>query len=402
MSITSTLQSAGNAASETLNKGLTATTDWTNGFDISDSLKNKTQDISNSVSGFTRQTVNPIKSTLADVKSGIALIKDTDKKFVDKLYAYKSSTLDNINSYISSLTGGTLSLSDFGDVVSVQDGFKVNKDALTRIAGKTMGFNINSIADAKNQLGNEFLNELNSLTVGLSDGMYSVNGGKLSLNNNWDRNVGDTVFSFLGLSSTTFDTVRNFAAANAVLNVMVKNTADIGYAEGFQYYKDQYLYESDYEAALISSISTLINNGDINSLYSVTGLISSRGRRVVNAKYPQFAQTLFSEFRLPNKTTSDEYSSYGEKMIECVKRIAGESWLMVPTFYGQAVNVSLGADLSTDTRTVLRYYTDIMDQNPDTKTYATQLVSLLVSANFAETTPARDVFLNQFPHAVTF
>lgn len=167
-------------------------------------------------------------------------------------------------------------------------------------------------------------------------------------------------------------------------------------------YSDQYLYESDYEAALIASISTIISNGDINSLYSIADLVSDQGRRIINAKYPQLAKTLFSEFRLPNNTNSSEYAALGEKMIACVKRIAGENWLMVPTFYGQAVNVSLGADISADTQTILSYYIDVLDQNPDTKAYATQLVTLLVSANFADTTPARDVFLRHFPHAVTF
>lgn len=402
MSITSTIQSANDTVADTLNKGLTSTKDWTDGFDISNNLKTKTQDINNSVSGFTRQAVNPIKSTLSDVKSGIALIKETDKKFVDKLYAYKSSTIDNINSYISSLTGGTLSLSDFGDVISVQDGFKVNQDALTRIAGKTMGFNINSITDAKNQLGNEFLNELNGLTVGLSGGIYQNSNGKITLNNNWDRNIGDTVFSFLGLSSSTFDTIRNFAAANSVLNVMVKHTAEIGYADGFKYYKDQYLYESDYEAALIASIRTLIDNGDVNSLYEVTGLISDRGKRVVNAKYPTFAQTLFSEFTFPYKTTSDKYAGLGEKMIGSIERIGRENWLTLPTFYGQAIDISLGANLSIDTQTALRYYIDVLSQKEETKPKANQLVSLLVSANFESIHPARDVFLRQFPNAVTF
>lgn len=402
MSITSTIQSVNDTVASTLDKGLTATKDWTEGFDISNSLKAKTQDISNSVSGFTRQTVNPIKSTLADVKSGVALIKETDKKFIDKLHAYKSSTLDNINSYLSSLTGGTLSLSDFGDVVSIKDGFKVNQDALARIAGKTMGFNINSITDAQNQLGNEFLNELNGLTAGLSDGVYQNNNGKITLNPNWDRNIGDTVFSFLGLSSSTFDTIRNFAAANSILNVMVKHTADIGYADGFQYYKDQYLYESDYEAALIASILTLIENGDVNSLYEVTGLISEQGKRVVNAKYPQFAQTLFSEFYFATNTTSDQYAALGEKMIACVERIGRENWLTLPTFYGQAIDISLGSNMSVDTQTALSYYIDVLNEKEETQPKANQLVSLLVSANFASTAAARDIFLRHFPNAVTF
>ena len=323
------------------------------GFDISGILSEKTKAIGQAVSGFTNQTVNPIKSTISDLKSGIALIKDTDKKLMNQLYTYKSSVIDTINDYMGNLTGGKISLADFGSVISYKDGFKVDTDRLVRMAGSAMGFNIGSVATIGQDLAGQFLQELNSMTLGLSDGLFQQDGSKIHIAGDWDSSIGNAVFDFLGNGSSTFRTVHNFAASNAVLNVMLKQNAQIGFVEGFGAFGDMYLYESDYHAALVNNIPLLLQRGDVNSLKEVLNIISEASLYTVKSRYTNFVELVLQNFKLPENTLPEEYDGYKDTIIEIIKKVNGETWNETYTFMGWVLNLALVTNISEDSKTVL-------------------------------------------------
>lgn len=358
------------------------------GFDISKIAVQQKKSISNSVSGFTNQVVNPIKSTISDLQSGIALIKDTDKQIMNKLYTYKSTTIDMINDYMGSLTGGKISIADFGRVISYKDGFKVDSDELMRMASKTLGFNIGNISGLKDQLADEFLNELNSMTLGLSDGLFQQNGDRVTISGDWDKNIGESVFNFLSSGDDEFKTVRNFSASNAILNTMVKQNAAIGFVEGYRGFGGMYLYQSDYFDALISTIPTLLSRGDVNSLDEILKILDDTGRYAVTAKYPEFVETVLSNFQLPANTLPENYEQYKIKLVNVITKIAGENWMMKPTFMGDVINVGLVSKISDDSKTILQRVPEYIP-------------FLCVSGMISKDT-AGNVFKTNFPDAVTF
>lgn len=365
--------------------GVTASSVF-DGYDISGILKERTKVISESVSGFTNQTVNPIKSTIADLKSGIALIKDTDQKLMNQLFSYKSSVIETINDYMGSLTGGKISLADFGSVISYRDGFKVDSDALVRMAGKTLGFNIGSISSIGNDLSREFLNELNSMTLGLSNGLFQVDGGRVTIAGDWDRNIGNSVFDFLSSGSSSFRTVNNFAASNAILNTMVRQNATIGFVEGYGAFKDMYLYESDYHDALVSNIPLLLQRGDVNSLKEILNIISETSLYTVKSRYDNFSELVLSNFNLPEGTLPENYDDYKNTLLEIIKKVNGENWNKSYTFMGWVLNMAMVTNISEDSKTVL------MRED--------SLVPFLCTANMFNKESALDTFKADFPDTV--
>lgn len=387
---------------------------WTEGFDISDSLKTQTKSINESVSGFTKQAVNPIKSTVSDIKSGIALIKEKDREFLNKIYSYKSETIETINNYLSSLTGGRLSFDDFGKVITYKDGFKVNKSELVNLASKALGFNIKNLPHEADTLAGEFLTELNDMTLGLSQGLINFDGSRVTIAGDWDRKLGENVFSFLTSSTNEHRVIRNFAASNAVLNVMLRKNAQIGYVAGFREFGDLYLYESDYHAALIKSIAILLSKGDINSLKEVLDILGKVSVMNVRAIYPEFVETVMGTFNLPENAYVEDYASYGEKLIDIIETTCGDKWMYSTTFAGDVINIGLVQNASASTSLVIESYSQsLLNQaaaleSTDKPTAdalrlkASSLIVLISTSGMIATEKASTVFKQDFPDAVTF
>ena len=357
------------------------------GFDISKVAAQNEKSIASSISGFTNQAVNPIKSTVSDLKSGIALIKDTDKQIMNKLYTYKSSTIDSINDFLGSLTGGKIGLADFGRVISYKDGFKVDSDELMRMAGRTLGFNIGSIATIKDELANSFLDELNSMTLGLSNGLFQTDGSKITIAGDWDKDIGQSVFDFLSSGGEEFVTVRNFAASNAVVNTMVKQNAAIGFVQGYAGFASMYLYQSDYYGALIATIPTLLSRGDINSLDEILKILDDASRYTIKNQFPNFAETVLANFNFPEGTLPEDYAGYKDKLIAVIKKIEGEKWLYKTTFMGDILNIGLVTTISDDSKTLLMR--------------VPEYVPFLCASGLMSQESAAGVFKRMFPDAVT-
>lgn len=356
------------------------------GFDISNALKDKTKTIKESVSGFTNQTINPIKSTIQDLKSGIALVKDNDKKILNQLYSYRSEVIETINDYLGNLTGGKISLADFGSVISYKDSFKIDTDQLTKLAGRALGFNISSIDGIGEDLSREFLNELNSMTLGLSDGLFQMDGGKITIAGDWDMNIANGVFNFLSSGNLDFKTVNNFAAANAVLNTMIKQNASIGFVEGFASFKNMYLYKSDYYSALINVIPTLLSRGDINSLKEILRLLDENSLYRVKSTFDNFAELVLKNFNLPDDALPEEYDEYKNILLEIITKVHGDNWYRSYTFMGWVYNLGLVNSISESSKLVLQKESSLIP-------------FLCVSSMFNSDT-AINVFKRDFPDVV--
>lgn len=356
------------------------------GLDISKQLQDQIKSINRSVSGLSNQTINPIKATIADVKSGIAIIKDGERNILNQVRTYRSVVIDGINDFISSLTGGYMDLKDFGKVIDFKDGFKIDKDQLLRMSGDALGFNLNSISSLKDDLADEFLNELNDMTLGLSDGLFQTDGSKVKIAGDWDKNIGDALFDFLSNGSSEFKTVRNFAAANASLNVMMKYNAQIGFVDGFKSFKEMYPFESDYQAALVNTISILLTRGDVDSLNEVISILNTASLYTVTSKYPNFAQEVLSNFKLPENVLVEQHEQYKNMLLTIIEKVCGKYWFNKNTFMGDVLNIGLVSKISDDSKTVLER--------------EASLIPFLCTAGLIEQSNCIDLFKKDFPNSV--
>lgn len=359
------------------------------GVDLNNTLQKASRSMNETVSGLTTQLINPFKTVTESVNSGVALISEKQSAIVSNISNYKSSVLTGISNSLKNITGGLLNIGDIGSILTYQDGFKVDTDALLRIGSKGLGFNINSMKDLKQQIGDGFIDELNKMSGGLAGGLIFADGTKLSINPGWKMETGMSIIDFLGKDDPDgFGSVVNLAAVNSVLNVMLDKTVQNGIWQGYGNYKDMYVFESDYHDQLIDSANNAINIGDLQSIKTILDLIGTEGVNKVKFKYPELTEQLLSNFTFSPDQNPPDYKTIKALMLQVIKSVAGNDWYKYPTSMGMAINVGMVNSISSDAKTLLS------DE--------AELAPLLCSSGIFIDQPANTVFVQDFPKAVVF
>lgn len=359
------------------------------GVNLDNPLQKASQSMSDTVTGLDKQILAPLKSASDSVQSGVALVKENETKIMSNVSTFMSQAIKGIDEGLKSITGGLLNLGNVGDLVKYEDGFKVNTDGLLRIAGQGLGFNINSMQDLKQQIGDGFLNQLDDLTMGLSRGLFYADGTKFGINDNWQLDMGTQLIDFLTRAGgEDFANVVNTAGINAVLNTMLQETIKNGIWSGYPVFKDNYIFESDYHDALIDGIMYAIGNGDVKSLQSILDIIQAEGANKVRAKYPKLIEETLMNFRFTDGTNPEDYPQLKTMMLDVFVRVFGPDWYKYPTQFGMKTNMALSSFISDDAKLILSEERD--------------LIGLLCGAGIFMDTPARDVFLTHFPKAINF
>lgn len=359
------------------------------GVNLDNPLQKANQSMNDSVSGLKDQLLDPLKSASDSVQSGVALVKEEQSQIMGNVSKFLSQTIKGIDEGLKSITGGLLNMSNLGDVVKYEDGFKVNTDGLLRIAGQGLGFNINSMQDLKQQIGDGFLNQLSEMTDGLSNGLFYADGTRLGINDDWELTMGNQLIDFLGRAGgEDFQNVVNMAGVNAVLNTMLYETVKNGIYDGYPTFEGSYLFESDYHDALIDSLQYAIGNGDVKSLQVILDIIQEDGANKVRAKYPNLIEEMLMNFAFGENTTPEEYPQIKTMMLDVFVRVYGPDWYKYPTQFGMVTNCALSSYISDDAKLVLSEERD--------------LIPLLASSGVFQDTPARDVFLGNFPNAIDY
>lgn len=340
------------------------------------------------VSGLSTQLVNPFKSVTESVKGGIATISEAQSKLSANLSAYKSQAIDGIQVGLKNMTGGVFSLSDFKDIVTYQDGFKLNPDALLRIGGKGLGFNLTSIQGMKDDLSSAFMNELSSMSGGLSDGLIYFDGTKLRISDDWKYDMGMSIIDFIGKDNDDFGSIINVAGMNAILNTMLNETVRYGILDGYNTFGDQYIYQSDFHDALVNSVSIAVANGDAESVRKILEIINKEGAKKVNATYPDLIEQLLGNFRFQASENTSDYARIRNSILEVCTKLKGDHWYMTYTQMGMVTNMALVNSISDDAKTVL------MDVD--------ELVPLLCGSGLFGDMSAIEIFQQDFPKSVRF
>lgn len=358
------------------------------GIDVENPIRKASQAITDAISGFGNQLVNPMKSVSESVNSGVALVDEASSQVTESLTSFKSDTLTGILTKTKDFMGGILNDPDIGRIFDFQDGFKVNSDELIRIASSGLGFPINGIGDIKQNLGANFLEELNSMTGGLSSGLFFDDQMKLKVGDGWQRQAGEELLGFISRMDSDFGKVLNLAGVNSVLNVMVRQAAENSMYQTYRSFEDQYLFKSDYIDALINSLEFCIGRGDLDSMNEIFTIIEKEGLQVVRSKYPDLIERTLSTFYFSNDTMEEEYEEMAKLLDRLLVTFGGPTWWVVNTEFGPATNYVVVSNITEPAKLLL---SDIEKYHP-----------LLLSAGVFQEGNALDEFLRQVPNAVNF
>lgn len=361
--------------------------------DTKNALQKASQSMNSTVSNLKDQAINPLKAISSGIKAGVVKVDETQSVITSTISSYKSQAIDLIQNGLKNLTGGLLNVSDLSNLVTYQDGFKVNTDALLSMASAKVGFNISSVQNLKNQIGDAFTRELDSMTFGLSKGLFMVDtsgkGIKVAIADDWKLTMGQSLIDFLGQDDETgFGSIINVAALNSVLNTMLKQTVQYGMYQGYGNYSSMYLFESDYHDALVDSISISISRGDLASVNTIFNIIQKEGVNKVKALYPDLIETLLSSFTFSSDIVPSDYKEMTTMLLKVCEAVGGVNWYKHPTQFGNLYNMSLVNRIS-DSAKILLEETDY-------------IVPLLCSAGVFIDQNADEAFKSQFPNAVTF
>lgn len=359
------------------------------GINTNNVLQKASQSMSEAVSGLDKQVINPLKAVAAGVQGGIATIGEAQSLLVKNLSEFKSSAIDKIDTTLRTLTGGLFNINDIGSIVTYKDGFKINTDELLRIGSKGLGFNISSLTDLKQQIGDGFLKELNNMTFGLASGVFRADGTKIFLNDDWKFTMGNSIMDFLGKNDPDgFGSIINVAGLNAILNTMLNETIKNGVWQGYSNFGNMYTFQSDYHDALIDGINNAIGKGDLESINTIFDIIQKEGINKVKAKYPNLIEDLLTSFQFTSYQDPSDYGLMSAKLLKIFLLVGGPDWYKYPTQHGMAINVGLVGSISNDAKILLN---DV-----------DELVPLLCASGMLATKSALDVFTSDFSTAVSY
>lgn len=367
---------------------LLKTTSTFSGIDVDNPIKKATQSVADAVSGFGNQLLAPMKSVGESTTAGVALVDENSSAVTANLNNYKSDTITGIIDKTKNFAGGILNNPDIGRIFDFQDGFKVNTDELVRIASQGLGFSIGGIGDIKRNLGDNFLEELNSMTGGLSSGLYFDDGMKLKVGDGWQRQAGEELLGFMSKMDSPFGKVLNLAGVNSILNVMVRQAAENSMYQTYRAFEGEYLFRSDYINALINSLEYCIGRGDIESMNEIFSIIDKEGLQVVRSKYPDLIERTLSSFYFSNETKEEDYQALAIMLDKLLVMVGGDQWWMTGTEFGKATNYVVVSNITDPAKQLLG---DFDKYHP-----------LLLGAGKFQEAPALDEFVRQIPNAVKF
>lgn len=362
------------------------------GVNLNNTLQKASQSMGSTVSGLTKQLVNPLKSVTSSVQAGIATIGEAQTVLTQNLSAWKSEAIDGINNTLKNLTGGMFNISDIGSLIKYEDGFKVDTDQLLRLGSKGLGFNINSMNDLKQQIGDGFIKELNNMTFGLADGLFMVDtsgkGIKIHTADDWKFQLGNELINFIGKDDPDgFGSIVNVAGMNAILNEMLNQSIKTGLWQGYDRFGDMYVFQSDYHDALINGIDLAIARGDLESMNTIMGIIQKEGANKVAAKYPKLIESMLSNFTFNRDVDPSQYPELTTKMLNVFSAVGGSKWYTYPTQFGLATNLGLVSNISESAKILL---VDVDELGP-----------LICGSGMLAEQSALEVFKQDFPSAVT-
>lgn len=350
---------------------------------VSDFRNNTSQALSR-YKGDVVKAISPVQNKL---KEGVAFIKSTESKVAATITGYKEEVIENLNSIVGSLTGGLFDFSDASKYLSVgPNGVSFDKQGLAAEIGGKIGLDLSTNTSLMYQMTNLANEEFGELTGGYFGNMVTTDGSSFRITENWRSQLGGGLLDVLGRTTGINNTLLDSTFTMSYYNSLMKMSAQYGMSDSYKSIMDKYINKADAETALINSIPYMMQSGDLISLGKVLDLVSKERYAVINAKYPQLIDNIFSNFSLDPGTETGKFPEIKALFLRVCTTIYGAEWYYQDTGLGKAYNLGLISNVSDDMKKVL-----MSDET------ASEIVAVMCCAGMFSESSAIDTFKGYFP-----
>lgn len=350
---------------------------------LGDSLNNFKKTTGDAMNTVKSSILTPISAVQEKYKDGVALVKSTDSKLQSVISGYKSAAVSQLDGIIGALSGGLLNTSDLTKMVRVgPDGVSFSTDDLIRDVGDKVGLDMRGGGGFMQSFANTLNNQFSTITGGYFGDMVTADGGKFRISNNWRGQGGSAVLDMLRRYASVDDLI-DLSVTNSFYNTLLYSSAQYGMADSYASILSKYTIPADGKKALVDAVQYMLANGDVDSLTEVIKLLDTSGIMAVNAKYPQFVETLLSKFSFAANTTSDQYAAIRTDLLTVLVKFAGPDWYYRNTEFGKAYNLALSTQISADVQTLF------LEQE--------ELMPMMLTSGMFQDDSAVSVLKNQYP-----
>lgn len=312
--------------------------------------------------------LTPYNVTQNRMKTGIATKTSRDTGVQGTITEYRDNVVDVLDGIVGALSGGLLNTKDITKAIKVgRDGVTFSTDNILQAASRQLGYPVNSEAGGMRKIAGDINKEFTRLT-GLSlGGLVTTDGKTFKANKNWRGILGGETLKMV-TRMTGLDQFVDRSVTASLHNSLFYNAAQFGMKDGYRAIWSSYPpgFGSERRDATLEALRYMITNGDIDSINEVLKILDEddaglgTNRKIIASKYPNFIETLFSNFRFDDGVFPEDYDALRVVLLEVLERVIGPNWWMTYTEFGMAQNLAIMNRVSKDMVTLLRGYDPIV------------------------------------------
>lgn len=334
------------------------------GLDLAPSLATFKKDTNNSMRRVREDSLTPMDVSSKNMEKGVALKTARDTGLKGTVTEYRDTVVNALDGIIGAVSGGFLNTKDITRAIKVgRDGVTFDENNILRAVSTQMGYPITSQSGAMRQVAGDISKEFSRIT-GLNIGRILTSDGKtFKVNKNWRGQMGGEVFRQL----TKFAGIDDFidvSVKSSVYNSLYYNSARFGMKDSYRRIWNTYPigFEKIRRDATLEALQYMITNGDIDSIDEVLKILDEddggleANRKIIAAKFPNFIEVLFSNFRFDDDVFPEDYPAVLARLLSVLERIRGKDWWLTYTEFGYVLNLSIMTRCGKDMRTLLSGY----------------------------------------------
>lgn len=299
--------------------------------------------------------------TASKLKEGVALKTNNDVGVASTITGYKDSVVTKLDGVIGKLSAGELNTSSISKAIKVDlNGVSFSQDDLISAVGKDLGYDISGTGGVAKTIANEISSEFQKVTGLKLSKIITADGEGFRVNEAWRGELAgealDNIKKFTGIESF-IDT----SVVASVRNVVFKNAVKFGMTDSFSKLWDSYPigFEGFRRDAIIESIESVIDIGDIVSMKKLASLLEAEGKNILLSKYPTLIERLFSKFKFDSDVMSEDISTILVDTVVPLTDLLGENWYKRDTAFGEALDLGIVERLSPDMMTLLERWEEL-------------------------------------------
>lgn len=334
------------------------------GVDLAPSLNLFKKNTNNSMQRVKEDSLTPVDVTTKNMQKGTALKTSRDTGLKGTVTNYRDTVVNALDGIIGAVSGGFLNTKDITRAIKVgRDGVTFDENNILRAVSTQMGYPVTSESGAMRQVAGDISKEFNRIT-GLNIGRILTSDGKtFKVNKNWRGQMGSEVFRQL-TKFAGIDDFMDVSVKSSVHNSLYYNASRFGMKDSYRRIYNSYPlgFEAIRRDATLEALQYMITNGDIDSIDEVLKILDEddgglqANRKIIAAKFPNFIQILFSNFRFDDDVFPEDYPALLQRLLSVLERIKGDNWWLTYTEFGMAQNLAIMTRVSKDMRILLSGY----------------------------------------------